>query len=155
MSRGKLVQLALPLDIQTPGVMAPYLWPDKNGLLTLPGRWSAPSNVSRLRHWRPSPRRGRAGVRSLPRSLSLRLWLSWRSGDGCAHGWRVEKRFEGWLSSIVESADFQVIPVGGLVLQACADLALDAEVVRRLLVRLTSRTGKFEVVDGLVMLANK
>jgi hypothetical protein len=155
MPGGKLVQLALPLDIQTPGVMAPLLWPDQNGYLTLPSPSSARSNALRLRHWRRSPRAGRAGVSHLPRLLSLRSWLAWRNSDGCAHGWRVEKRFNDWLSSIVESADFQALPVGGLVSQACADLALDAEVVRRLLVRLTSAGSRFRVVDGLVVEADK
>jgi len=71
-------------------------------------------------------------------------------------GWNAarELRFATWLGSILETAAFEALTVVQILDRASAELELDTEHARRILIRLTRSGGRFKSDGELVTLQN-
>lgn len=136
-------------DKLVPGLQYP-LWPDADGILSLPQHLTAPLNVSRLQHSPPLRHVVKVSRLHLPRSRSLLLWLLERSLGAVGFGTAKEYHFVTWLSALLESSEFVALEISLVIHDAGEELALDRETVLRYLVRQTSAGSEFRS-DGHII----
>jgi hypothetical protein len=128
----------------------PLLWPDETGKLKLRESYRAPSNVSRLPPLQRSPRGEVVRASRLWRSQSLSSWLLSKSCRVVGFGTVRKSLFEMWLSQRLESCDFGALTLASVEKDACAELGLDLDEVKGLLLRSTREGGKFRS-DGVII----
>jgi hypothetical protein len=138
-ARDSIEQLELPL-----------LWPDRDGLLTLPQRSAAPSSGWSLRDSQLSPRGEVARASRYLRSQYLWSWLSLKNSEKASYIGGSELRFGDWLSSALQAADFCALPVWRVVDAACDELRIDKWQTLRFILRLTGRGARFKSESGLI-----
>lgn len=136
-------------DKLVPGQQYP-LWPNADGILSLPQHSTEPLNVSRLQHSPPLRHVARVSRLHIPRSRSLLLWLLEKSSAAVGFGTAKELHFAMWLSALLESCDFGAVEITLVVRSAGEELALDRETVLRYLVRQTSAGSEFRS-DGHII----
>jgi hypothetical protein len=128
----------------------PFLWPDKDGALSLKARYHARSSGLPLRHLPRSPRgEVRRALRML-QSQSLSSWLLSKSFRVVGFGTVVESLFEMWLCQQLESCDFNAQTLVQVARDAAEELDLERGEILRLLVKATRRGGKFRS-DGVII----
>lgn len=128
----------------------PLLWPDENGVLTLPQPLDVHLKESPWRRWLPWPPTVRVSRLSLPRSRSLSLWLLERRSGAVSSFAGRESLFESWLLDVLQSEDFCAISVSALLARAETDLQIERAEALRLLARVTGLGGKFRSEGGIV-----
>jgi hypothetical protein len=120
-----------------------YLWPDENGILTLPQQSGAPSKESRSRHLRRSPRVVKVLPWLSPRLRSLSSSLSLKSSVGAFFGMVVESLFVTWLTNILLVEDFNMISLALVISRSKNELGLDEERTKRLIIKRTTARAEF------------
>lgn len=128
----------------------PWLWPDRDGLLTLPPASTAPSSVLLLPRLQRSPRGEVVRASRLLRSQFFSSWLSSRNWGAGGFGAAKERLFEMWLSRRLENSAFNALGFEQVVRDGAADLALDVDEVIGLVIRLTRAGSIFKSDDGLI-----
>lgn len=126
------------------------LWPDENGILILPlrsGERSSGSQSRRLRHSRRVAKRARSSWVPLRYSASS---LSLKNSAGAFYGVVLMSLFTAWLWSILFEAVFQMLTIAEIENRAAADLGLERNRTRELLIKLTRPGGVFEASEGLI-----
>lgn len=136
-------------DKLVPGLQYP-LWPNEDGILSLPQHSTVQLSELLLLLSRPSRRAVKVSRLHLPRSRSLSLWLLERSSGAVGFGTAKEYHFVTWLSALLESSEFVALEISEVISAAGEELALDRETVLRYLVKQTSAEADFRS-DGHII----
>lgn len=137
------------------------LWPDENGILILPQRIEGTRTARSTKQ--PSARSGLLSPRSrllrrvqqgkiYPVSswFSSSSWRSLSSRIGYSFSKATDHYFVIWMTARLNESAFGALTLREVMGASESDLGLNEETIKRLLIKHTSASGEFCLVDGLL-----